>query len=105
MHEHSNLANSCANILMGQSTVAIIGGGALGLSIAWHLLEHAWSGQLLVLDNADPLAPSRDITKFVRVDYSNAHRMTRAIEARGCSEADRTRMLKICPSSVKSSAN
>ena len=59
----------------------IIGGGTIGLSTAWHLLD-LQTTEVVILDNADPLAPSRDISKFVRVDYPDQKRMMEAMEAK-----------------------
>lgn len=65
----------------------IIGGGVMGLSTAWHLLKDGHHN-VTVLDHPDPLAPSRDISKFCRVDYMDPKRMKIAIECKRLWEED-----------------
>lgn len=61
--------------------VIIIGTGVFGLSAADHIHQKWPSAQLSIVSRPSPLAPSDDISKIVRVDYSNAERMTEAVEA------------------------
>ena len=52
----------------------IIGGGVIGLSTAWHLLNEGHS-EVTILDHPCSLAPSRDVSKFFRIDYTDPERM------------------------------
>lgn len=67
---------------MCRQTFLIIGEGTFGLSTAWHLLEAEEGANIVVIDNGCSLAPSRDISKFVRIDYPNPRRSAEAAEAR-----------------------
>jgi hypothetical protein len=61
--------------------VIIIGTGVFGLSAADHIHQKWPSAQLSIVSRPSPFAPSDDISKIVRVDYSNVERMTEAVEA------------------------
>ncbi|EAQ92469.1 predicted protein [Chaetomium globosum CBS 148.51] len=61
--------------------VIIIGTGVFGLSTADHIHQKWPSAQLSIVSRPSTLAPSDDISKIVRVDYSNAERMTEAVAA------------------------
>jgi glycine/D-amino acid oxidase-like deaminating enzyme len=61
--------------------VIIIGTGVFGLSTADHIHQKWPTTQLSVVSRPSPFAPSDDISKIVRVDYSNVERMTEAVEA------------------------
>lgn len=54
--------------------ILIIGGGVMGLSTAWHLLKDGHN-DVSVLDQANPLAASRDISKIFRIDHADPDRM------------------------------
>jgi hypothetical protein len=61
--------------------VIIIGTGVFGLSTVDHIHQRWPKTQLSIISRPSRLAPSDDISKIVRVDYSNPERMTEAIEA------------------------
>ena len=65
----------------------IIGGGVIGLSTAWHLLKDE-RNDVTVLDHPDLLAPSRDISKFFRVDYTDPERMKLVMKSEELWEKD-----------------
>lgn len=65
----------------------VIGGGVMGLSTAWHLLKDGHQ-DVTLLDHPDPLAPSRDISKFCRVDYMDPERMKIAMKSKTLWEGD-----------------
>ena len=52
----------------------IIGGGVMGLSTAWYLLKEGHR-DVCVIDHPDRRAPSRDISKFVGIDYMDPDRI------------------------------
>ena len=54
--------------------IIIIGGGVFGLSSAWHLLKEE-SNDVTIYDRSDHLAPSRDVSKILRIDYPSVQRM------------------------------
>ncbi|KAI9748459.1 MAG: hypothetical protein M4579_007216 [Chaenotheca gracillima] len=58
----------------------IVGGGAMGVSTAFHLSHHSKS--ILVLDHQFLGAASRDVNKIVRFDYTDSFYMNLAREAR-----------------------
>lgn len=78
---------SLAEKPMDSRKCLIIGGGVMGLSTAWHLLKYGHHNVTL-LDHPDPLAPSRDISKFCRVDYMDPERMKIAIKSKTLWEDD-----------------
>lgn len=61
--------------------VIIIGGGVFGLSSARHLLKES-SNDVTICDHVDHLAPSRDVTKILRIDYPDAQRMRDVIRSK-----------------------
>ena len=61
--------------------IIIIGGGAFGLSSAWHLLKDR-SNDVTLCDHFDHVAPSRDVCKILRIDYPDAQRMRDAIRSK-----------------------
>lgn len=71
----------------GARKCLIIGGGVMGLSTAWHLLKDGHT-DVTVLDHPDPLAPSRDISKFFRVDYTDPERMKLVLKSKNLWEND-----------------
>ncbi|KAF1949669.1 hypothetical protein CC80DRAFT_484052 [Byssothecium circinans] len=60
--------------------VIIIGTGVFGVSTADHIRQRWPTTQLSMISQPSRLAPSDDISKIVRVDYSNLERMTEAVE-------------------------
>lgn len=54
--------------------IFIIGGGVMGLSTAWHLLNDE-RNDVTIYDHQDDVAPSRDVSKILRIDYPNPERM------------------------------
>ncbi|KAI9886479.1 MAG: hypothetical protein M1823_001729 [Watsoniomyces obsoletus] len=58
----------------------IIGGGAMGVSTAFHLSHQSTS--ILVLDHPFPGSASRDFNKIVRFDYTDPFYMSLAYQAR-----------------------
>lgn len=59
----------------------------MGLSTAWHLLKDE-RNDVTVLDHPDPLAPSRDVSKFLRVDYTDPERMKLVMKSEELWEKD-----------------
>ncbi len=60
--------------------IIIIGGGVFGLSSAWHLLKEE-SNDVTLYDHSDHLAPSRDVSKIMRIDYPSVQRMRDVMRA------------------------
>jgi len=61
--------------------VFIIGGGVFGLSTAWHLLRDR-SNDVTLCDHFDHVAPSRDVSKILRIDYPDVQRMRDVIRSK-----------------------
>ena len=61
--------------------VIIIGGGVFGLSSARYLLKDR-SNDVTICDRSDDLAPSRDVSKILRIDYPDAQRMRDVIRSK-----------------------
>lgn len=67
---------------MFQRTILIIDEGTFGLSTTWHLLEAEKCVRIIVIDNVDVLASSRDFSKFVRTDYIGPERSIEIMKVR-----------------------
>ena len=65
----------------------IIGGGVFGLSLARQLLKDP-SNDVTICDNSDHLAPSRDVSKIMRIDYPTTQRMKDVIRSKHSWEND-----------------
>jgi len=65
----------------------IIGGGVFGLSSAWHLLKDECN-DVTVYDYPNDIAPSRDVSKFFRVDYTDPDRMREVMRSKASWEND-----------------
>ena len=72
---------STSSYSKARKEIIIIGGGTFGLSSAWHLLKDR-TNDVTLCDNLDHIAPSRDVSKILRVDYPGAQRMRDAIRSR-----------------------
>lgn len=58
--------------------ILIIGGGVFGLSSAWHLLNDR-RNDVTICDHVYNVAPSRDVSKIIRIDYPDPERMEEVI--------------------------
>ena len=53
---------------IGCRKVIIISGKVFGLSSALYLLKSKLN-DIIIINNSNPLAPNRDVTKILRIDY------------------------------------
>ena len=66
---------------IGYRKVIIISGGVFGLSLALYLLKSK-SNDIIIINNSNPLAPNRDVTKILRIDYLDRRRIEDIIRLR-----------------------
>ncbi len=59
----------------------------MGLSTAWHLLNDE-RNDVTVCDHQDDVAPSRDVSKILRIDYPGPERMKEVIRSKSLWEND-----------------
>ncbi len=67
--------------------ILIIGGGVMGLSTAWHLLNDG-RNNVTICDSQDDVAPSRDVSKILRIDYPDPERMKEVMRSKSLWEND-----------------
>ena len=67
--------------------VFIIGGGVMGLSTAWHLLNDK-QYDVTICDARDHMAPSQDVSKILRIDYPDSVRMKEVMKSKSLWEND-----------------
>lgn len=65
----------------------IIGAGVFGLSTAWHLLNDGCN-DIPILDQPNSLAPSQEVSKFFRLDYTDPERMKLVMRSKVLWEKD-----------------
>jgi glycine/D-amino acid oxidase-like deaminating enzyme len=73
--------SSTAEALVDMDRIIIIGTGVFGLSTADYVRKRYPDTQLSIISRPLRLAPSDDIAKVVRIDYTSPERMTEAMEA------------------------
>ena len=66
---------------IGCKKVIIISGGVFGLSSALHLLKSK-SNNIIIINNSNPLAPNRNVTKILRIDYLDRRRIENIMRLR-----------------------
>ena len=66
--------------------ILIIGGGAFGLSSAWHL--KGGRNDVTICDHFEGVAPSRDVSKIIRIDYPDPERIKEAMRSKSLWECD-----------------
>ena len=76
---HSSLTN--------RRQILIVGGGAFGLSSAWYFLRDG-NYKVTVLDVEEPIAPSNDESKFLRIDYTNPERILAVLRSKALWERE-----------------
>jgi len=59
----------------------------MGLSTAWHLLKDG-RNNVTICDSQDDVAPSRDVSKILRIDYTDPERMKEVMKSKSLWEND-----------------
>ena len=67
--------------------ILIVGGGVFGLSSAWYFLRDG-NCKVTVLDVEEPIAPSNDESKFLRIDYTNPERILAVLRSKALWERE-----------------